>query len=508
MKVDVVDTGACEKRISAHFEPEDVKKVYERIFKVYSAGASVPGFRPGKAPAQLIRKRYQKAIMEAVRDELDRKGLQETVEAKQLRPIGESDLKRTGGEDENSAYSISLTVQLEPTVATPEYKGLSVEAKKVSVGDEEVDKTIEEFRLARGVLEDAGEGAAIKEGDLVQIDYEGTVDGKPVSETAESVKDLDKRENFWLMAGGGMSFLPGFGEQLAGAKAGDERTVEVEFSDGLDGLQGKKGVFAVKIKKFRTRRPAEMDKTFLEEYGAGSEEELRDIVKRSHEFRKRQEELARRDQALIDALADKAGIPDFSEAEIGRHTLNAVYRRVHVLAAQGIPTDSIRVNLQKLEEDAKARAPKELAVKYLLKAVADAENCVVEQDAFQRRLRAMMSRNGAKSLNELASRMDTTAEKIQGELYGEIKETAALRALGAYAAWTGDDAEEAAKDARRRYVLGVARRTDDPEWKAMVETVRKEMLPEGLKERVDALAKLSGEMVAEAETEREAKPED
>lgn len=472
MKVDVVDTGACEKRISAHFEPEDVKEVYDRIFKMYRAGARVPGFRPGKAPAERIRKLYQKDIMEGVRDELDRKGIQQTVREKGLRPVGESDLKREGGADENSSYDISLTVQIEPTVGTPEYKGLSVEAKKVGVDDKEIDETIEALRLERGKLEDAAEGDAIKEGDLAQVDYEGTVDGKPVSETAEAAKELDKRENFWVVAGGGMSFLPGFGEQLVGAKVGDEKTVEVEFGeDGIEGLKGKKGVFKVVVKKFRTRRPAEMDKAFLDTYGAGSAAELRDIVKHSHRFRKRQEELARRDQALLDALAEKAGIPDFSAKEIDRHVMNAVYRRVRMLAAQGVPTETIRGNLQKLEEDAKARAPKELALKYLLKAVADAERCVVEQGMFQGRLRSMMQRNGVKSINELASRMDTTAEAIQGDLYEEITETAAIRALGAYAAWTGDDAEEAAKDARRRYVLGVKRDTDDPEWKAMIDAV-------------------------------------
>lgn len=467
MKVEVKDAGKAEKRIEVHCTAEDVKEAWDRYFKLYRAQAKVPGFRPGKAPEERIRKMFGADILKAAKEELRDKGLRQAVRDNVLEVVGENDLEETGGSNENEAYDLALTVQVAPRFTVPDYKGLEVEARAVEVTDDEVQKEVEARLEERGTLADAAEGEAAKVGDLVQIDYEGTVDGKPVSETAADAKDLDKRENFWVATNPEFSFLPGFGEQLAGMKAGDKKTVEVEFGDDakIEGLKGRKGSFEVTVKKIRTRKPAAMDETFLKAFGMKDEAEFREAVRAEIEHAKRHEEEHRREDALLEALMARAGEIEISEKQLKRHELETVYRTVRRLAARRVPEESIRQALPQLEEQAKQQAPREVAQKYLLRAVFDAEECVVTKDVFQERLRMMMDYSGVQTLNEYASRSDRDAESVRKEIYDSFVTEWAIRALAARANWTGAEAEKASNAAKRLYRQVATRSAQgDKEW--------------------------------------------
>lgn len=467
MKVEVKDAGKAEKRIEVHCAPEDVKEAWDRYFKLYRAQAKVPGFRPGKAPEERIRKMFGADILKAVKDELRDKGFREAIRENVLEVVGENDLEETGGANENEAYDLALTVQVAPKFTVPDYRGLEVEAKAVEVSDDEVQKEVDARLAERGTLADAGEGEAAKVGDLVQVDYEGTIDGKPVSETAPEAKDLDKRENFWVATNPEFSFLPGFGEQLAGMKAGESKTVEIDFGDGVsvEGLKGRKGSFAVTVKKIRTRKPAAMDEAFFKAVGVKDEAEFRAEVRDGIEHAKRHEEEHRREAALLDALMARTGEVEISEKQLKRHELETVYRMVRRLAGQRVPEESIRQALPRLEAQAKERAPREVAQKYVLRAVFNAEECLVPKDLFQDRLRMMMDYSGVKSLNEYASKADRDPESLQREIYDSFVTEWAVRALAARANWTGAEAEKASNAAKRLYRQTATRSAQgDKEW--------------------------------------------
>lgn len=467
MKVEVKDAGKAEKRIEVHCAAEDVKEAWDRYFKMYRAQVRVPGFRPGKAPEERIRKMYGAEILKAAKEELRDKGLRQAIRDNVLEVVGENDLEETGGETENSAYDLALTVQVAPKFTVPDYKGLEVEARAVEVTDEEVEKEVEAQREERGSLADAEEGAEAKVGDLVQIDYEGTVDGKPVSETAAEAKDLDKRENFWVATNPEFSFLPGFGEQLAGMKVGDKKTIEIDFGADakIAGLAGKKGSFEVVLKKIRTRKPAALDEAFFKAFGVKDEAEFRAAARAEIEHAKRHEEEHRREDALLEALVARAGEFEISEKQLKRHELETVYRTVRRLAARRVPEESIRQALPQLEEQAKKQAPRELAQKYLLRAVFDAEECVVPKDLFQSRLRQMMDYSGVNTINELASKSDRDAESVRKEIYDSFVTEWAIRALAARANWTGAEAEKASNAAKRLYRMAAVRSAQgDKEW--------------------------------------------
>ena len=465
MKVELTDTGVCEKRIDLHFETEDVKQEYDKWFAMYRREISVPGFRKGKAPAEAIRRKCLKDIMEQVRENLERRGFREALQGGVIEVVGEEGLQRTGGDDETHPYDLSVTVQVAPSFILPDYKGLEVEARKPEVAEEEIDRVIADRRAERGTLVDAEEGAEVKTGDLVQVDYTGTVDGKPVSETSEKAKELDRREDFWVIANAEMSFLPGFGEALVGLKAGDSKTLDVDFgARGADfGLEGKTAQFEVTVKKIRTRSPAPLDEAFFAAMGVKDEAGLREATKNLIGLYKTRDESQRRRNALLEALLERAGTIEFSPKHLKTHSLKSVYEQVSRLAGQGVSTEAIRKMLPQLEAAALDAAPRDLAARYLLRAVFHAEQCRVDPKDLDQRLRETMRANGAKNVNDLASRMDTTPRELQDDIADTFVREYALLALMARANWTGAEAEEMARDAKREYRLHATRTVPEEE---------------------------------------------
>ncbi|MBR6021459.1 MAG: trigger factor [Kiritimatiellae bacterium] len=458
MKAELTDTGVCEKRIDIRFEAEEVKEEFDKWFAMYRREITVPGFRKGKAPVDAIRRKCLKDVMENVRKELERRGFRKALQDGVVEVVGEEGLQRTGGDDETQPYEISVTVQVAPSFQLPDYKGLEVETRKPEVTDAEVDAEIEGRRAQRGELVDAEEGAEVKAGDLVQIDYVGTVDGKPVGETSEKAKELDKREGYWVMANPEMSFLPGFAEQLYGLKAGDTKTVEIAFGDNDDlGLAGKTVQFEVTVKKIRTRKPAPLDQAFFDSLGVKDEAALREGIKGVLGMYKMREESQRRRGALLDALVARAGNIEFSPKHLKRHSLKAVYEQVSRLAGQGVAEGTIRELLPKIEAAALEAAPRDLSARYLLRAVFHAEQCRIDPKDFDERIRETMHANGAKNLNDLASRMDSTPQEVKDDIADSFIREYAMLALMARANWTGDDAEEMSKGAKREYRLRATR---------------------------------------------------
>lgn len=458
MKVELTDTGVCEKRIDLQFDAEDVKAEYDKWFALYRREISVPGFRKGKAPAEAVRRKCLADVMKNVRQELERRGFKEALGSQAIEVVGEEAPARTGGDDETQPYTVSVVVQVAPSFTLPDYKGLEVEALKPEVSDGEINEEIDARRRERGTLADAAPEDAVQAGDLVQVDYDGTVDGAPVSAASEKAKELDHREGYWVIANAEMSFLPGFGEQLVGLKAGERKTLDIDFGDRGEalGLAGKTGRFEVEVKKIRTHKPAELGE-FFKSLGVANEEELRQGVRNLLLHVKMQQEGQRRRQALLEALLQRAGTIEFSPKHVKRHSLKSVYEQVARLSAQRVPEDTIRKLLPQIEQNSLEAAPRDLSVFYLLRAVFHAEQARIDPKTFDARIAETLKANRARNLNDLAARMDSTPDDVREDLANAFVREYAMLALMAYANWTGNDAEEMSTGSKREYRLRVPR---------------------------------------------------
>ena len=238
---------------------EEVDKGFDKAFKKLAQQINIPGFRKGKAPRKLVESRVGIDGMRAEAfDFIIPDAYRKAVKENSVNPVGKPEVTDvTLNPGQPCIFSVSVVTL--PEVTLGEYKGLTVTAQETEVTDEEVDKQIAALRErhAKMVVTDDAELAS---GDFAIIDFDGMVDGKPFSG--------GQSKGYPLEVGSG-SFIPGFEDQLIGAKAGEEREVKVTFPAEyfVPELAGKEAVFTTKINDIKRKELPEVNDDFAKEAG-------------------------------------------------------------------------------------------------------------------------------------------------------------------------------------------------------------------------------------------------
>ncbi|MCV2446870.1 trigger factor [Paracoccus sp. DMF] len=228
------------------------------------------GFRKGKVPMAMLKKQFGQRIMgDAMQEAIDG-ALRTHLEKSGDRPAVQPKIEMVGGETWKEGDDVVVTVAYEALPAIPEadLSGIELERLVVSASDEQVNEALENLAKNAQSFEDRKKGTKAKDGDQVVIDFKGMVDGEAFEGGAA--------EDYPLVLGSG-SFIPGFEEQLVGAKAGDEVKVEVKFPEeyGAPNLAGKDAVFETTVKAVKAPKPAELDDELAKKFGAESLDALK-----------------------------------------------------------------------------------------------------------------------------------------------------------------------------------------------------------------------------------------
>src|SRR5436190_20967722 len=216
MKVDVENQPQGLATLRIELPPEEVRKEWDSIANNYSRHARIPGYRAGKAPRQVIEKKFHKEIQDELTKTLVSKSYQEAMAKKNLRVVSLNDLGDVEfGEDRSMRFR--ATVITAPEFELPEYKSIPVQLPETNVSESEVDVAIERLRDQTADFVDVPE-RGLEMGDFAVIDFEGSSDGKPISEIApQARKNLHGGKKFWLHLASD-NFLPKFCEQMVGQK--------------------------------------------------------------------------------------------------------------------------------------------------------------------------------------------------------------------------------------------------------------------------------------------------
>ncbi len=356
MNVSVENTGPCRKLLKVEYTAEEIRQEYDESLAVYAKHGRVKGFRPGKAPLEMIRRQYDKQILEGLRDHLLAKGYQAGMKEHGFDPIAEMNLE-TSELKTGQPFTFSVTLDVEPEFDLPAYKGLAVEAKKVDISDKAVTEAIDRYLEQTGKYEDVTEDRPVKEGDMVAVDYTATVDGQPMADLSEKAKGLATGTEFWVIANEEYSFLPGFGPALVGLKIGDSKDISVAFDEKapVEELRGKTGVFAATVKKLRARQKPALDEALFKSLNVKDEAELRETFRGMLAREAEAQERSRRRNQVIDALLKGAAL-DVPESEANSESNRIVYEMVNDNARRGVPEQEIRDNIGKITESAQTAA--------------------------------------------------------------------------------------------------------------------------------------------------------
>ena len=442
MNVTIENTGPCRKVLKVEFAAEEIQKEYDESLGMFAKHGTVKGFRPGKAPLEMIRRLYDKKILEGLHEHLLAKGFQQALKEHKLDPVAELDLQQStlkAGEP----FSFSLTLDVAPEFEMPVYKGLEVDAKKVEISEDAVTQAIDRYRENTGKYEDLTDARPVKEGDMVAVDYTATVDGKPMAEVSEKAKSLAVGTDFWVIANEEYSFLPAFGPQLVGLKIGDAKDISVTF-DGqspIEELRGKTAVFAATVKKIRERTKPPMDEAFFQSIHVKDEAELRETFRGLLTREAESQENSRRRNQLVETLLKSVAI-EVPESEAQDESHRIVYEMVEENSRRGIPEQEIRDNLAKISESAKAAAQDRLKLRYLLRRIAREEKIAVVDAEVTSLMNAHAMRSGAPSAKEWMQKANLKEKEVRSGLRQDLMTTKTIDLLLANAKLTGAGAVE------------------------------------------------------------------
>jgi trigger factor len=341
--------------------------------QAFSKGAKIPGFRPGRAPAAMVQRHYSKEIAEEIRDRLVARGYHDAVNENKLAVaelLDVTEAQYVAGQP----LSYSVTVDVPPQIELPDYKGIALTGTKVAVRDDEVEGTLKGMLERQAKFEDVT-GRAVQKGDLVQVDYVGTSEGRPVAEVAPGAAGLGKMDGYWMLVEDEHALLPGLGEALIGANAGETKQVVVKFPAefGRKELAGKTADYTVSIKAIRERKLPANYESLLKPFGVADEAQLRERIRKDLEVLKQDNEQRKRRDATAQWLLSNV-IFDVPESIVQRETQNTVYDVVSQNVRRGIAQTEIEAHRGEIFETAKRTASSEVKLRYILHKVAEVEN--------------------------------------------------------------------------------------------------------------------------------------
>jgi len=274
----------------------------------------MPGFRPGKVPANLVRTMHgpaihQEALQTSIKDAMD-----QLVAAKQLRPAMQPDVALGDGYEQGRDAELIVSLEVLPEVILPSLDGLTLEKLVVPVSDEQVDEAVERIGQGQKSFVDAPEGTISADGDQLMIDFLGKVDDVPFDGGAAEDQALE------LGAG---RFIPGFEEQLVGVKVGDEPVITVTFPEDYpaEALKGAVATFDIKVKAIKHASDFEANDEFAKSLGLTSLEQLRGLLRGQLEQENAGLTRTAMKRSLLDKLAaghDFTVPPSMVEAEFAQ----------------------------------------------------------------------------------------------------------------------------------------------------------------------------------------------
>jgi trigger factor len=402
VKTSVTELPESRVRVEAEVSAEEVERRVQQTARALGRELKVPGFRKGKVPPPVVLRRIGR---ETVLDETVRNALGgwyvEAIDGAGITPVGDPDLNLDELPAQGENFTFSIEIGVRPTAELGTYEGLEVGRREPTVDEEAIDAELEALRQRLARLEAVPRAA--QSGDYVVIDYAGSVDGEPFE--GGTARDQ-------MVELGSGRLVAGFEDQLVGASAGDERTVQISFPDdyGAEQLAGRTASFEVTVKEVKAKELPELDDDFASDAaGFDSLEELRtDFAERLRQADEREVDAEFREAAVDAAVANaKVSVP---ERLVEARATELWDRLLATLERQGISKEAYLSMSGRSEEDivAEARPEAEQALRReaVLAAIVEAEGIEPTEEEVLEALEQSAAREGtsrAKLLERLRS---------------------------------------------------------------------------------------------------------
>ena len=385
----------CVREVKIEASAAEVDGVFTSVLKEYKRYAKIPGFRAGKVPEQVVKRRFAEQIRKDVIERLLPERFQAAIQTAGLLPVSQPQLMQLTLE-EGKALDGTAVFEVVPVISIDGYETVSVLKPEVTVSEEDFQRELKQLQESRATVETVDEDRALVDGDWAEISFSGATQG----EEAEPVSGENS-----LVEIGGEQTLPAFTEALRGAKAGQEIEAEVtypaEYQEAR--LAGKSVRYAITVKAIKKRTLPELNDAFAQELG--EYEDMAALETRIREFltttRQRETEQQVR-EALFAQLAERFQFP-VPETLVQQQVDARLERGLRALASQGMSAEMMRkLDLGRLRGAQRDAALQEVKTALLLDRIAEAEQIEVSDEELEHELQiaALQSREPLESLRK------------------------------------------------------------------------------------------------------------
>jgi trigger factor len=378
----------CTRELVLDIPVEEVSKAYGKVVSNYRKYAKIPGFRAGKVPETVIKRRFAAEIKKDVIDGLLPERFNKAVVELGVKPVGQPQVTELTI-DEGAPLHVKAVFEFIPEFSIEGYQGVTVDKPSVEITEEEFQRELEQLRDSRATIEPVEEDRALVDGDWAQISYKGLIENEA---EAAPVAGEDT-----LVEIGGKDTVEAFSTVLRGAKVGQELKAEVIYPDDYAEakLAGKTVAYEVEVKAIKKRIVPELNDDFAKELGAY--ESLLDLENRVREHmanRKRRSVEGETKDRLFAALIERYPFP-VPESMVQEQIETRLERGLRALAAQGMDTEQMRkLDFARLRVAQRDGALAEVKTSILLDRIAQEENIAISDEELDRELQlaALQSR--------------------------------------------------------------------------------------------------------------------
>jgi len=390
VKVSVQDGKACEKILSIELGEQEIQKEYDEFYVAIAPKAKIPGFRPGKAPRQVLAMHYQHEARENVLKHLINESYKKALEEKSLEPITLPTIKDLDFKDNRLFYR--ALIETRPKIKLSKVSGLSAKKEKAEVKPEDIEDELKRLQESLAQYKAVEDRPAVM-GDFLIADYVCLVDGKEAEKRVDDWFELREDE-----------FLKGFSAQLTGVKPGDEKDVQVAFPEKMakKDLAGKPAVFKMKIKEIKSKVLPGLDDELAKEAGEFKTlEELRQKIHQDVLNSKEREKEVAFENALLEELM-KQNRFDLPQGLVERRLEHLLEKAKEDFRRYGSPEEEFEKQKEKMKVELTGEAKRQVHLAFLLDEIAIRENITATEEDLSVKYR------------QLADRVRQPLEKIQG----------------------------------------------------------------------------------------------
>ncbi len=354
---------------------KDIDARVEKEVQAIAPQVKMPGFRPGKVPANLVRKMHGEALQRDALNNSIQESIQKLIADQKLRPAMQPSVELDEGFEFGKDAEVKVELEVLPEIAAPSIDGLKLERLTVDVSDDQVKESAGRIASQQGALEERAASHKAKDGDTLVIDFVGKVDGE--------VFEGGSAEDVRLKIGAGQ-FIPGFEEQLTGIKKGEEKTINVTFPEdyGAEHLAGKAATFDVTVKSVLDADKPKLDDEFAKSLGLEGLDKLNELLKGQIEQEHNGLTRTHMKRKLLDQLAASHDFdvpPSMVDAEF-----NQIWAQLQHEASHEADPEAALKEMEAEKDDYRAIAVRRVRLGLLLSEIGQANGVTVSDQEMNR----------------------------------------------------------------------------------------------------------------------------